>query len=278
MKRAVIALAALALTAAKAPEPFRIGVIGDAPGPCAQPGPTAPAGEKAYFDLLAKRLGRKVLACPVASAADGAAGLAAGKLDMAALDAAAWPAARSSARATLTVRANGGLTRVPVVLAVRGDEATGAEALKGRTLALGGASPVAQALPQAVLAEQGFGVFGRELVAADEAAALAALRARKADAVALEAAAWQRQCRGNSPSDKPCGDLKVVWRARPQAARAFAVRRELPERERFRLIGVHVAMHLEDKAAFAWAASQLAPDAADFEAAEADALAVSRLQ
>jgi ABC-type phosphate/phosphonate transport system substrate-binding protein len=269
-------LASAGLIAA-APAPFRIGVLGSASGPCAAPAASAPAGERAYFDLLNKRLGREVLACPVSSPQDGAASLAAGKLDMAVLDEASYPAAKAAARAAMTVRAQGGLARVPVVLAVKPGQAGDPPSLKGRAIAFGGSSPVALALPKAVLAEQGYGPDLRELVVEDEAAALAALRSGKADAVALEAAAWQRQCRATKIKT-PCADLKVVWRARPEAERALAVRRDLPDPVRYRLLGVHMAMHLEDRAAFDWAAAQLAPGAADFQPAEATALEPARLQ
>jgi ABC-type phosphate/phosphonate transport system substrate-binding protein len=277
LRRVLPALASLGLIAA-APPPFRIGVPAAASGPCAAPASTAPAGERAYFDLLNKRMGRPVLACPVASAADGAAGLAAGRLDMATLDDASYPAARAAARAAMTVRPQGGLARVPVVLAVKPGRGGDPQSLRGRTIAFGGSAPVALLLPRTVLAEQGYGpgVFGHELVAPDEAAALAALRAGKADAVALEAAAWQRQCRGDTKVKDRCADLRVVWRARPQAQRAFAVRRDLPDPARYRLLGVHLAMHMEDRPAFDWAAAQLAPNAADFEPAEAEALAPAR--
>lgn len=200
MKQVLLAVAALGLIAA-APAPFRIGVLAPASGPCAAPGASAPAGERAYFDLLNKRLEREVLACPVASPQDAAAALAAGKLDM----------------------------------------------------------------------------FGRELITVDEAEALAALRSGKADVVALEAAAWQRQCQATK-GKSPCGDLKVVWRARPEAEHAFAVRRDLPDPMRYRLLGVHLAMHLEDRPAFDWASAQLAPGAADFEPAEAQALEPAQQQ
>jgi len=278
VKRVLLPLAAIGLLGA-APAPFRIGVLGAAAGPCAPPPSAAPAGERAYFDLLAKRLERPVLACPVASFADGAAGLAAGRLDMAAVDAASYPAVRSSVRAAMTVHADGAPVRVPVVLAVRAGQDGGPASLKGRTIGFGGSSPVALALPRQVLLEQGYGGGGapRELVTANETAALAALRAGKADAVALQAAAWQRQCQSPSPKVQPCADLKPVWRARPQAQRAFALRRDLPDPLRFRLLGVHVAMNIEDRAAFDWAAAQLSPGAADFQPAEAQALEVSRL-
>jgi ABC-type phosphate/phosphonate transport system substrate-binding protein len=104
------------------------------------------------------------------------------------------------------------------------------------------------------------------------------VRAGKADALALGAAAWQRQCQNPSPKVQGCADLTVVWRARPEAQRAFAVRRDMPDPLRFRLLGIHVAMNIEDRAAFDWAAAQLAPGAADFEPAEALALEPARLQ
>lgn len=278
MKRVLPALASLGLIAA-APAPFRIGVPAAASGPCAEPTASAPAGERAYFDLLNKRLGREVLACPVASPRDGAAALTAGQLDMAVLDDASYPAVRSAARAAMTIRLQGGLARVPVVLAVKAGQAGDPQSLKGRVIAFGGSTPVALDLPRTVLAEQGFGpgVFGRELVADDEAAALLALRSGKADAVALEAAAWQRQCQAVK-GKAPCAGLTVVWRARPQAQRAFVVRRDLPDPIRYRLLGVHMVMHMEDRPAFDWAAAQLGPGAADFEPAEALALEAAHLQ
>jgi ABC-type phosphate/phosphonate transport system substrate-binding protein len=274
VKRIIVSLAALGLLGAAPAPAFRIGVIGAANGPCAPPA-SAPAGERAYFDLLAKRLERPVLACPVASFADGAAALAAGRLDMAALDAASYPAVSATVRAAMTVHAGGAPVRVPVVLAVKVDRDGSPATLKGRPVAFGGSSAVALALPRQVLAEQGYA--GAEQVTANEAAAMAALRAGKADAVALQVGAWQRQCQNPSPKVQPCADLKEVWRARPQAQRAFAVRRDLPDQLRYRLLGVHMAMNIEDPSAFAWAASQLSAGATDFQPAEALALEVTRL-
>jgi ABC-type phosphate/phosphonate transport system substrate-binding protein len=280
VKRIILALAALPLMgAAPAPGgPFRIGVMGAASGPCAPPPASAPAGERAYFDLLAKRLERPVLACPVASFAEGAAALAAGRLDMAVLDTASYPAVSATVRAVMTVRADGAPVRLPIVLAVKAGRDGSPAALKGRAVAFGGSHAAALALPRQVLAEQGYSV--QEQVDTNETAAMAALRAGKADAVALHAGAWQRQCQSPSPKVKPCDDLQVVWRARPQAQRAFAMRRDMPDPLRYRVLGIHVAMHLEDKPAFAWAASQLGASAGagDLQPAEALALEVTRLQ
>jgi ABC-type phosphate/phosphonate transport system substrate-binding protein len=262
------------------PPPFRIAVVEPASGPCAPPAASTPAGGRAYFELMTKRLGRSVLACPVASTAEGAAGLAAGRLDMAALDGPSYPAAKAAARAAMTIRPQGAPIRLPVVLAVKAGHDGTPAGLKGRKVAFAGSSAAALALPRQVLTEQGYaGSFAiQEQVVENEVVALADLRAGKVDAMVLHDAAWQRQCRSPAPKVLPCDDIKVVWRARPQAQRAWAVRLDLPDPMRFRLLGVHMAMNLENRPAFAWAASQLGANAADFQPAEAHALEAAPLQ
>jgi ABC-type phosphate/phosphonate transport system substrate-binding protein len=279
VKRLILAVAALGLMGASAPSPFRIAVVAPAAAPCAPPSASAPAGERAYFDLMSKRLGRAVIACPVSGFADGAAGLAAGRFDMAALDDASFPAVKTGVRAAMTLRSPGSVVRVPVIMAVKAGRDGSPSALKGRTIAFGGSAQVSLDLPRQVLAQQGYGpnLFANELVTQNDVAALEVLRSGKADAVALQAAAWQRQCQGKDPKDRPCADLTVVWRARPQAARAFAIRRDLPDTLRYRLLGVHLAMHQENSAAFAWAAAQLGGNGADFQPAESQALEPARL-
>lgn len=253
---------------------LRIGAPSAVDASCA-PGTQAPsAGERAYFAHLSARLERSVLRCPVA---DPAAAFADGRIDMAVLDAPAFAAAQGAARATLTARAEGALTRVPIVLAVRRENA--ALDLAGRTVVFGGTAAAGLARPRQVLGEQGLAeqVRGPDVVAANETQALEWLRAGRADALALHAGAWQRQCRGSRPGEDRCRDLKVLWRARPKADRAWAVRSDMPTQLRFRIVGVHVALHLENPAAFAWAADQLSADVANLEPAEALALTTARL-
>nr|QQZ51095.1 PhnD/SsuA/transferrin family substrate-binding protein [Phenylobacterium glaciei] len=201
----------------------------------------------------------KVLKCPVADRAAAAAALAAGELDLAVLDPASFAPVAGVARAILTIRPEGGLNRIPVIVAV---PAAGPdkrlEDLRGKTLAFGGATPAAEALPTKVLADRGFGrgAFGKPLDAANAEGALEALRAGKANAVVLHAAAWQRLCMPEDPKVKsPCADLKVLLKARPQAALAVVVRKDIADETRYRLIGIHMPLHLENKAAFAWASS-----------------------
>ncbi|CAN5796478.1 hypothetical protein BH11PSE1_BH11PSE1_02420 [soil metagenome] len=282
MKRILLAACALILAAAAPKGPadsLRIAALEPKAGPCAPLEATAPAGERAYYDHLAKRLGVKVLKCPVANRAAAAKALAAGDLDLAVLDPASFAPVAGVARAILTIRPEGGLNRIPVIVATRAaGPAKRLEDLRGKTLAFGGSTPAAEALPIRVLTDRGFApaFFGKPLDAANAEAALDKLHAGQADAIVLHAAAWQRLCTPDDPKIKPpCGDLKVLLKARPQAALAVVVRKDIADETRYRLIGIHMPLHLENKAAFAWASSW-APGAAEFEPTEALALAATR--
>lgn len=282
MRKILLAVSAIVLVAAAAKAPatsLRIAAVTPKPGPCAALDATAAAGEKAYYDHLAKRLDVKVLKCPVADPAAAAAALGAGSLDMAVLDPASFAPVAGATRAILTIRPEGGLNRIPVVVAApAAGPVKRLEDLRGKTLAFGGSSPAARALPSKVLADRGVraDALKAELVAADAEDALAKLRSGEADAVVLHAAAWQRLCTPQDPKAKPlCSDLKVLLKARPQAAQAIVVRKDIANETRYRLIGIHMPMHLENRSAFTWASSW-APKAAEFEPAEALALVATR--
>ena len=281
MRKLLLAACAVLLVAATAKAPsdtLRIAAIEPTAGPCAPLGAGAAPGEKAYYEHLARRLEVKVLKCPVGDRAGAARALAAGELDMAVLDPASFAPVAGVARAILTIRPEGGLNRIPVIVASSISGAKTLEDLRGKTLAFGGTTPAAEALPRKVLADRGFGAdfFGKPLTVADAEAALEKLRAGQADAIVLHAAAWQRLCMPDDPKVKPpCADLKVLLKARPQAVQAIVVRKDIADETRYRLIGVHMPLHLENRAAFAWASSR-APGAAEFEPAEALALAATR--
>lgn len=272
---AVLMTTLLSATAAAAAEPLRVAAISPDAGPCAPPGAASPAGEKAYYDHLAKRLGAPVQRCPIASAAEAAAALAAGKLDLAVLDPAAFAPVKATTRAILTLRPEGGLNRIMIVLAVpAASPARSLADLRGKTLVFGGGTPAALALPRQALADRGAasGFFGQERVEADGDAAVARLRGGQAQAMVLHAAAWQRLCpKVAVKKAKPCTDLRVLARIRPQASRAIVVRQDMPLDTRYRLIGIHLPLHFENRSAFAWA-SAWSPKAAEFEPTEAQAL------
>ncbi|MEL6688408.1 MAG: hypothetical protein AAFP97_12410, partial [Pseudomonadota bacterium] len=79
-----------------------------------------------------------------------------------------------------------------------------------------------------------------------------------------------RYCEGLSPSDKPCADLPALSTQRPAADEGFVVSRQMHSEWRYRLIGIHVGLHLDAPTAFNWLIGE--SGAPEISPAEADAL------
>jgi ABC-type phosphate/phosphonate transport system substrate-binding protein len=274
IKRALLALALLGAPAAHAaaPAPFRLAIDGLPSGPCAA-APPSPAGLSTYTRHLETRLGRVVLVCPFADKSAAAAALAAGEVDFAMLDPQSFPAA-GQARAILAPHSREDFGRVEMIFAaLNSSPRAGAKGLAGARLALAGTHPVAAGGPLRVAQDAGIAASAFAVVQTerDPEAAIHAVRTGRADVAAFHAAAWRRLCRSDKPGEQPCKDLKVVLAARPQARVAFVAPLSMPDELRYRLIGIHIAMHLEAPDAFAYAARGAA-GAVSFDPAEAGAL------
>jgi ABC-type phosphate/phosphonate transport system substrate-binding protein len=197
---------------------------------------------------------------------------------MAELDPGSYALVADKVRAILTVTPKGAPGRVPVVVAVTATSGiTSFADLKGRRSAFAGSATYDFNGPRAALADQGAGrsYFSSETKAEGASAAAQLVRSGGADALVLNGDAWERTCRGETPNARPCSDLKILWRGRPRAKMALAVRRDMPAQIRYRLVGIYVAMHLESPEAFA-AASALMPGAGSFDPTEAEALSPVR--
>lgn len=269
-----LGLAASAATAGAAPAPLRLLVEGTPPGPCA-PVTAGDAALAAYAGRLAQRLERPVLACPVADKGAAAKALASGGGDLALLDPAAFASAGPTVRAILAPRISSDFGRVEIVFAsLKTSSRSGLTGLTGARLQLAGTAPLAAEAPLRVAADSGLtaAAFKAVMPGRSPEEAVAALRAGRVDLAAFHAAAWRRLCRADAPGEEPCKDLKVVYAARPQARLAFVAPLSMPDDLRYRLIGIHMALHLEAPSAFAYVA-RIAPGAVSVDPAEASALA-----
>jgi len=276
MRAFLIASVILAGTAAEAQAPgtpFRIGLPGQETQACGAGAEALAPATLAYVDHLSARLSAPVQVCLFAESADAAKALAAGEVEMALLDGAGFAPVAGEVRAILGLLSDRGLNRIPVRVAVRSDSrARSLQDLKGGRLVFGGRLPAHLDAPRDALADYGAApaFFGQATVAEDHEDAAARLRRGEADAMVLHIGAWQRLCRGDSPADTPCDDLRAVWTERPVADRALAVRRDMETATRHRLVGIHIAMHLEAPRAFAGAIWRAG--ASEFEPTEAEAL------
>jgi ABC-type phosphate/phosphonate transport system substrate-binding protein len=266
----VLAFAGLNGAADADPSVFRIGYLATSTSPCRAIDASSQPGLRAYARHLSVRLSRNVRGCAFASTEEASAALAEGLVDLAPLSADASAQRGDVIRPLLTPRAAGGVGRVLTLLVIKtGAPFENLSKVAGARMVLGGSSEVARAGPLRALADNGApsNSFRSETVAASPAAAVEALRAGKADMMLIHAAAWQRLCRGDGPRETPCADLQEVWRGRPNVDSALAVRRDMADELRLRIVGIHVAMHLEAPEAFRW----IAPGAGELQPIEASA-------
>lgn len=275
MRRLLLACGAVLLSAAQAQTPtmpIRIADISGQAGPCAPPPSDAPAAQGAYLQLLAERMRTEVLNCPMPDAAAAAKALAAGEIDMARLDGAAFAPVSDQVRSILTTRAVGDLNRLPIVVATLGSsKAQNLADLAGATLVFGGPMKASLQVPRQALGDYGAdeAFFGAQTVARDYEDAAALLRSGQVQAMALHAGAWQKLCRSDESDADICSDLRVIWHQRPVADQAWAMRSDTTDDRRFRLVGIHVALHNEAPDIFAWLAG---PGAEEIEPTEPKAL------
>lgn len=249
---------------------LRIGFTDIGTGNCAASGPSSSAPLTAYLKHLSERLAIPVLACPLATRAEGAKKLADKAIDMTMLDPSSYAPVAAIVRPFLTKRV-GTLGRTETVLVAT--DASPIDSLakaEGKRLIFAGKIPVMWAEPHHALrdAKLSEATLGAATATSDSKAAMAAVRAGTADAMVLHSAAYTRLCRGASKSDKPCAGLREVWRGRPIAPDAWAMRRDMPPETWVRLVGIHMALFNDAPDIAAW----LAPGTSEIEPIEASGL------
>lgn len=251
---------------------LRIGFTGIGSGQCAATSPAYPAPLMGYLKLLSDRLEIPVEACPLVDRAEGAKKLAANAIDMTLLDPASYAPVAATVRPFLTRRA-GTLGRTEAVLVVT--DASPIRSLvqaDGKRLVFAGTIPVMWDEPKHALSDAKISdaTLGKATSVTGAVAAAAAIRSGLADAMVLHSAAYTRLCRGATKNDKPCAGLREVWRGRPIAAEAWAMRRDMPPETWVRLVGIHVGLFGDAPDIAAW----LAPGTTEIEPIEATGLGV----
>jgi ABC-type phosphate/phosphonate transport system substrate-binding protein len=247
---------------------LRIGFTGIGKGDCAPASPAFPAQLTAYLKHLTDRLDVPVQACPLANSAEGAKRLVDKSIDVAELDQASYAPVAATVRPFLTKRGNGDLGRTETVVVVPEASAIRAIAqIEGKSLIFAGKIAVMWDEPKHALSDAKISAatLAKATAAASPPLAMADLRAGKAEAMVLHAAAWTRLCRGAAAEDRPCAGLREIWRGRPRADQAWSMRRDMPVEMWVRLVGIHVALFQEVPAVAAW----LAPGTTEIEPIEA---------
>jgi ABC-type phosphate/phosphonate transport system substrate-binding protein len=245
-------------TAQSPPAGFRIGIAGLAESGCsATPSDTAAA---AYRNHLEGRLGKPVVLCGYEDGKAVATALQDGQLDLAVLDQPSFEPVSKIARPILAPRADaitGRVLAVAFTLKTSGRD-TPAKLAGSRPIFISKLAASHQ-VPLQGLADFGADTksFKPEIFVADEQAGLAALRAGQGDALIITAGARQRLCRGDDPKVVMCGDVVEAWRGRPTALAGLVVRNDLPEADRYQVVGIHLPLHQELPEAMTFLAAKL---------------------
>ena len=167
-------------------------------------------------------------------------------------------------RPFLTPRRSNGLGRVPVVVFKRASTATEAIAdLRGERLALSDHLPATlnRDIPLELLSNFGLSEDDFELVFVDGPNAVAeAVATGAADIGALEATSWARTCEAYGPNHPDCDQLEVLLNLRPRAEQGMVIGNDISKEIRYRMVGVHTRLHLENEVAFRWLVGADAPE------------------
>ncbi len=234
-----------------------------------------PAEKRGYVRHLAKRMGVPVQICPVSTPAAAAQALVEKRAELAWLDPVSYAPFRATIRPILTPRIpmDLGRTEVALVVAAASPLQKLEDVDRARLVFAGSSSPRLDG-PRRTLAAAGIpqAVLDTARVTASPVDAATVIRSAPDTAAAFLSADWSRLCRGTSSTDHPCAGLREIWRGRPQAPNAWAVRRDIPRESWARLVGIHVALFEEEPSIAQW----LAPGTKEIEPTEATALDPAR--
>lgn len=265
----VVATSARAAFPSPAPMPsvLRIGYAAPATGACAVPGAATPPALTAFAKHLAGRLQLGVQLCPFADAGAAAATLAAGGVDLASLTPDAWPAVRGKGRSILTLRAEGRLPRTPIDAIARSSAGKlDAAAIAAKRVVVIRQDPLSYDAARGAVTTHGGAALGPTPPAGSFNAAIGALGAGRADVALVPVNEWKAGCAANKAL---CASYRIAWTNRPLAESAWVLRAGLPDELRYRLIGIFLPMHLENRQAYVGAAGGVK---GAFEPTEATAL------
>jgi ABC-type phosphate/phosphonate transport system substrate-binding protein len=250
---------------------LRISIPSKSPSACTA-APSDPAA-LAYVNHLKARLGKPVLLCGAKDGAAAALALASGEVDLAILQPADLATPTPKIRSILAPRvdpATGRVLSVVVSLAKSGIDSTAK--LSGLRPIFIANLPASRDVPLRALEDHGVDTkaFGPELMATENTG-FAALKEKKGDFLVLTAGARQRMCREVDPEKTACPEFVEIWRGRPTADKAFATQSNMSNADRYQLVGIHIALHIQNKAAFEFVSQQF-PGATSLDPSEAGAL------
>lgn len=226
----------------------------DAPG-CYFADALSDPGAKAYAEHLQSRFSNRIELCLTVDTSEAAALANSGDATLAWIGQDDAETLGENWRSFLTLRAHDNLGRPPYVL-FQANGSNGAEDRNQKQIGLVAGKPERLFVGMALqtLGDHGLSVEGvdvdQRFVAADEL--FSAVRTQSVDLGILDANTWGRNCGVLEPAYNPCSDLEVIFQERPRADYAMMIENSQSLEFRYRLVSVHIALHIEAPEAFDW--------------------------
>lgn len=228
-----------------------------------------------YVDMLAARFNTDVTLCLTETYADLAELAGREEVNFVWLDQERALPLLDSWRPMLTLREHTDLGRAPLVLfsASAANEVKSFADVNLADIGFLGRPPEALNIDLAKRLLSDYGVAGDYSAAPRRFATYAdlmdAVETGEVRAGILEGGTWGRACGVLDPASTFCDHLNALIYDRPRAIEAFMIPLTTDKERHFRLIGVHIALHIENPDVFAWLSQSKGPE---YEPTEADAM------
>lgn len=229
-------------------------------------------GAIAYVEHLEGRFANRVVLCLTDTIAEAAQLMNDGETTLAWINQADAQASSDTWRAFLTLRGFDGLGRPPYVV-FAGESVTEPGELDAAQIGFVSQEPQRLFVDMALETLQDLGLrltsVEQDQRYPDVPSLFQAVRSTEKAAGVLDANAWGRNCGVLDPSYNPCDDFQVLYEGRPRADQAMVIGTEHASEFRYRMVSVHIALHMEAPEAFAWINQG---QGSEFQPAEHDAL------
>ncbi|MEL7109689.1 MAG: PhnD/SsuA/transferrin family substrate-binding protein [Pseudomonadota bacterium] len=212
---------------------------------------------KAYASLLEQRFNTDVTLCLTETTAEAVALAESGDVNLVWVDQDTVAPLLEGWRASLSLRDNTGLGRSPFVIFTRASDAPlSLGELDPGAIGFQNISPATLNIDLARRLLSDFGIASEtpkdELLYSTMDDLIDAVESGVLDAGIVEANAWGRSCSVLEADSTICDTLQVIAYDRPRARNALMVPSETSLERHYRLVGVHIGLHLDDAELFEW--------------------------
>ena len=290
MRKSIVSLIASAVVAfglstdwhaaAQAPvvEPLTVivplaGETQDGPG-CKSSADLVDPNAKVYADHLESRFNTDLTLCLTNSVTESVAMAGEASSTMVWVDQGGAEFLGESWRAAMVLRSENGLGRTPFVLfGLKSGQTIDLQAVAADRIGFLGQPPAALHVDEGLRILRDYELtsdtFQPAIIMPSVQDMFEAVEQQEVDAAIFEASTWGAACAVLDADSTICDGYEILMYDRPRATEAFMIPNTMSTERHYRLIGVHIALHLDHPDVFTWLSQG---QGSEYEPAEADAM------